>query len=390
MQRVLFLCSQPFFQWRGSPIRVGFDVTALAESGCTVDLLTLPIGEDRDIPGVNIIRVANCFFARRIAIGPSLLKAAFDVLILFKALHLIATRRYAVVHTVEDTGPIGVLIARLARARLVFEKHSDPASYQGQSLRNLVMRGYSRAERFAIRHANAVIGTGPGLVNQVRAMDTGKPVFLIPDIPSSRVPADPARTADVRRRLQSSPDNILITYVGSFAAYQGIELLFDAIPKVIAVNPAARFVIIGGTPADIRARTVRLQQQNAAHAVVWAGHIDPDLLPDTLAASDLLLSPRLTGVNTPLKLLDYLKAGRAIVATDTPANRLILNDNTACLTAPDPGAFAAGIIALASDPEKRNNLASKGAVLIQSLYNFNEFKRRLAHCYSQLNPDPSS
>lgn len=385
MQRVLFLCSQPFFQWRGSPIRVGFDVTALAESGYTVDLLTLPLGEPRDIPGVNVIRVPNLFLARRIAIGPSLLKAAFDVLILLKALQLICTRRYTVIHAVEDTGPIGVLITRLSRARLVFEKHSDPSSYHGKSLRNLVMWAYAKVERFAARRADAVIGTGPGLVDQVRAMNTGKSAFHIPDIPSSRVNADPARTADIRRQLQSSPDNTLIAYVGSFAAYQGIELLFEAIPAVVSACPSARFVIIGGTPDEIRARTATLQQHNAAGAVVWPGHIAPDVLPDYLAAADILLSPRLTGVNTPLKLLDYLKAGRAIVATDTPANRLILSETSACLTQPNANAFANGIIHLASHPDQRQQLASQGASLISTLYNFEEFKRRLALCYSLLN-----
>jgi glycosyltransferase involved in cell wall biosynthesis len=384
MKRVLFLCSQPFFQWRGSPLRVGFDVTALAESGYTVDLLTLPIGDSRIIPGVTVIRVPNWFRAKKIAIGPSLLKAAFDVLILFKALQLILTRRYAVIHTVEDTGPIGVLIAWLARAKLVFEKHSDPSSHQGKSLRNLIMWAYTKVELFAARRADAVIGTGPGLVAQVRAMNTGKPVHHIPDIPSSRIDADPARTAAVRRQLQTSSSDILITYVGSFAAYQGIELLFDSIPKVIAANPHARFVIIGGTPTEIQTRTAQLRRQHAEAAVIWAGHIAPDILPNYLAAADILLSPRLTGVNTPLKLLDYLKAGRAIVATDTPANRLILNDTTACLTQPDPDSFAKDITQLAASPERRQKLATQGAALIHSLYNFEEFKTRLSNCYSQL------
>jgi glycosyltransferase involved in cell wall biosynthesis len=363
---------------------VDFDVTALAESGYTVDLLTLPIGDPRIIPNVTVIRVPNLFHTKKIAIGPSLLKAAFDILILFKALHLILTRRYAVIHTVEDTGPIGVFIAWLARAKLVFEKHSDPSSHQGKALRNLVMWAYTKAELFAARHADAVIGTGPGLVAQVRAMNTGKPVYHIPDIPSSRIAADPARTASIRRQLQSSPSDILITYVGSFAAYQGIELLFNAIPTVVAANPHARFVIIGGTPAEIQSRTAQLKQHHADTAVVWAGHIAPDILPNYLAASDILLSPRLTGVNTPLKLLDYLKAGRAIVATDTPANRLILNETTACLTQPDPSSFANGITQLAASPDRRQQLASQGADLVRSLYNYEEFKTRLSNCYSQL------
>lgn len=384
MKRVLFLCSQPFIEWRGSPIRVKFDVTALAEAGWDVDLLTLPMGSCDAIDGVNVIRVPNLFRARRISIGPSLLKAAFDVLILFRAVGLVLSRRYAVVHTVEDTGLIGVVAAWLGRARLVFEKHSDPSSYCGRPLRNAIMWLYAKVERFVIRHADAVIGTGPGLTGQMKATKTRAAICQIPDTPSSLVEADPARTGALRRQLQVDARTILVTYAGSFAAYQGMDLLFEAIPKVAAACPCVRFVIIGGSEAEIAARTERLRREGAERAVTWVGHVPPDVLPDYLAASDILLSPRLSGVNTPLKLLDYLKAGRAIVATDTPANRLILDETVAQLASPDPESFAAAIRELAESAERRQEIAAKGAERIRALHSFSEFKRRLTACYQAL------
>jgi len=70
--RLLFMTSVPFFQWRGSSIRVGFDVQALAEVGYEVDLLTLPIGTTKNIPGVTVHRVGNPFGVKNIPIGPSL------------------------------------------------------------------------------------------------------------------------------------------------------------------------------------------------------------------------------------------------------------------------------------------------------------------------------
>ena len=57
-KRVLFIASQPFFQWRGSPIRLGFDLMSLSQLGYEVEFLTLPIGEPREIPGVKIVRDA--------------------------------------------------------------------------------------------------------------------------------------------------------------------------------------------------------------------------------------------------------------------------------------------------------------------------------------------
>ena len=143
--RVLFLASQPFFEWRGSPIRLGFDVRALAENGYEVDFLTLPIGEEREIPGVRIIRVPNLIFRKSIKIGPSVPKLIFDVIMLFRGLGLIMRNRYQVIHGIEDAGAVACVLAGLARCKLVFEKHSDPASYQGGGLRNAIMWAYAKA-----------------------------------------------------------------------------------------------------------------------------------------------------------------------------------------------------------------------------------------------------
>ncbi len=109
-----------------------------------------------------------------------------------------------------------------------------------------------------------------------------------------------------------------------------------------------------------------------------------DELPDYLSASDILLSPRLSGVNTPLKLLDYFKAGRAIAATNTEANRLLLDERTAVFTEPTASAFADGISRLVSEPELRKELGRNGRHQIDEKYNFVEFKQRLKECYDGL------
>ncbi len=381
---MLFIAPQPFFQWRGSPIRVGFDAMALVRQGFEVDLLVMPYGEDRAIPGVRILRAPNPLRIPAIPIGPSPGKAVMDLFLLGKALRLAAGHRYAVVHGVEDAGPIAWLAARRCGARVVFEKHSDPVSYHGGALRNAVMWLYRQVERFSIRKADAVIGTGPALVEQVRQIDPRKPVYLIGDIPSSLAEADSARTRDIARAWRPSGGEVVALYVGSFAVYQGIDLLFRSLPLVCERLAAVRFVIVGGTEQEIAARRAEMTRAGCGAAVTFAGKIPPDELPSHLRAADILLSPRVAGSNTPLKLLDYLKAERAIAATDHPANRLILDDDTAVLARPDPRAFADAVIELAGDPARRGRLAAAGARLLREEHNFELFSRRLAACYARL------
>lgn len=385
----MFIAPQPFFEWRGSPIRISFNLRALAEAGYAVDLLTFPVGQAWDCPGVTVHRIPPVPGVRDVPIGPSPRKAFLDVLLLLKGLALVRRIRYDVIHGVEEAGAIAALLAPVRGSRLIFEKHSDPASYRRGWLRNLVLWCYARVEHWTAARADAVITTGPGLAAQIRGNGHGVPVHDIFDIPSSLVEARAEEVARVRRTLAPHADDLVILYVGSFAVYQGVELMFKSVPAVAAAYPRARFVVIGGTPEQVSARRAALPGP-AAEAVTFLDPIAPDVLPNYLAAADILLSPRLSGVNTPLKLLDYLKAGRAILATNTPANRLILDETNAVLVAPEAMAFAQGIGRLIADAGLRERLGHEARLQVDRTYNFAGFKARLSACYAALGPVASA
>ncbi len=382
MKKILMISPQPFFQWRGSPIRVGFNLLALTKLGYEVDLLTLPVGEDLEIEGVRIVRVANPLGIKNVPIGPSIPKLFFDLLIVLKGFFLCLRNRYEVIHGIEEAGMIAVLLGKMFGAKVIFEKHSDPSSYRKGLVRNAIMGVYSMVERMAVRFADAVIGTGPGLVSQINSMGTGTRTFHIYDIPSSLSEPESHNVEQLKKRLQGSNNEILVTFVGSFAVYQGVELLFASIHHVIRICRRLRFIVIGGTDFEIEEKRELLIREGLENNVTFLGKIAPDLLPDYLAASDILLSPRVSGVNTPLKILDYMKVGRAIVATDVESNRLLLDETTAVLAAPEPEDFANAIATLAMDEEKRAALGEAGRHLYETRYNFKEYRLRLGNCYA--------
>ena len=382
--RLLFLTSVPFFQWRGSSIRVGFDVQALAEVGYEIDLVTLPIGETRNIPGVTVHRVANPFRVKNIPIGPSLHKLIFDVLILIKALGMAIRRPYEVVHAVEEVGAVGLLIGRLTGSRVVFEKHSDPASHKNKGLINLVLSLYRWVEAVVIRQVDVVIGTGEGLVEQAMAVAPRQRVHHIFDIPSSLVEADPQQVQKIDSSIRKGHDEIIALYVGSFAVYQGIDLMFESLHLALEESPQLRLVIIGGTQEQIATRKEWLHERGLRGVVRFVGFVSPDQLPGYISAADFLLSPRSSGINTPLKLLDYLKAGRAILATDNVANRRIVDERVAVLKEADARVFAGGMVELAKNAQYRHRLGAEGRKLVDKIYNFAQFKRLLKACYDKL------
>lgn len=380
--KILFISPQPFFQWRGSPIRVNLNMLALTKLDYSVDLLTLPIGEDKTFENGRVIRVANPLNIEDVPIGPSLLKIFFDILILWKGFTLCRKNKYDIIHGVEEAGMIAVVLSRLFKTRSIFEKHSDPFSYKKGFLKNCILSIYAFVERMTVKMVDAVICTGPGLVKQVEEMETGTKAFHIFDIPSSLVEAEPDKVDSLKKELQHDENEVLIAFVGSFASYQGVDLMFAAIPEVMKEETNARFVIIGGSDEEIAERKLILKKEGVEENVTFLGKIAPDILPHYLSASDILLSPRATGVNTPLKILDYMKAGRSIVATDIPSNRLLMNEKNGMLMEATPFQFARGITMLIRDEGKREAMGIENLKMYKIKYNFNEYCKRISDCYS--------
>ena len=172
--------------------------------------------------------------------------------------------------------------------------------------------------------------------------------------------------------------------MGSFASYQGIELLFESISEVLSNNPFVRFVIIGGREEERAKWKKFLKTKKISNSVSLIGMIDPEQIPNYLAASDILLSPRIAGNNSPIKILDYLKSGRPIVATNISSNRCFLDESVSVLTKPTSSSFSAGIERLIRDQNLRNNLQDRGKGIIKKHHSYEEFKRSLKICYGEL------
>lgn len=393
-KKVLFISPQPFFEWRGSPIRVKFNLLALEKSGYQVDFLTLPIGADEPSVKSSVIRAWNPFKAKSISIGPSPLKLWFDLILLVQGVGLVLRNRYDILHGTEEAGFLCYLLSFICRAKCVYEKHSDSDSYQASGTKKLLLGAYTSVEKLTIKRADLVICTGPGLEEQARGFSSTQTIACIPDIPSSTVETTPEQARQKRefllnhRPFDSSDHDavVLTTYVGSFAKYQGVDIIFQAIPMVVRKNPNIRFVIIGGNIDEIREHQTKLDEAGVGKSVLFLGKIAPDELPSYLSASDILLAPRKSGINSPLKILDYFKAGGAIVATNTVANQRLLNSENAELCDFDTDSFSQSILKLGEDAVRRVHIAENGHKLYQSTYNFTAFTEQLEQAYQTLNP----
>jgi glycosyltransferase involved in cell wall biosynthesis len=188
--------------------------------------------------------------------------------------------------------------------------------------------------------------------------------------------ATPAQAKGVRTSLGVGAETPLVVYTGTFEAYQGLDLLFAAMALVRRVRPDARLVLAGGKPDQVLVARARADAAGPSEAVIFAGERPASEIPAYLAASDVLVSPRSRGTNTPLKIYQYLRAGKPIVATRLLTHTQVLSDSTAILTDATPQHFAEGILAALTDRPRASAIGNNARELANTKYSYEAYLER--------------
>jgi glycosyltransferase involved in cell wall biosynthesis len=251
-----------------------------------------------------------------------------------------------------------------------------------RGLRRLGLGIHSFFERPALRWSDAVISNDPALVDQLTRLGRNSRACVILDIPAvSEAVPEPARNLALARYKRFSEQR-LVTCVGSYTRFKGLDLFFNAMPHVLASNPNVHFVVVGGSEQEIARVSQALEEAGLDSAVTFPGRIDPGELAALLAVSDVLVSPRRAGCCAPIKVLDYLLSGTPVVAADTPANRAVLTPDNAIITRPTPEALADGILKLCLFPHLADELGRRGRDTLREDNRTPEaFRAALQHCY---------
>src|SRR4249919_2154928 len=107
------IAPEPFFEPRGTPFSEYHRIRALLELGHTVDLVTYPFGRDVSLPGLRVFRCARPPLMTGIGIGPSWRKLPLDLAMIASTCRRAWGGTYDAVHSHEEGGWWGVVIARL-------------------------------------------------------------------------------------------------------------------------------------------------------------------------------------------------------------------------------------------------------------------------------------
>jgi PEP-CTERM/exosortase A-associated glycosyltransferase len=183
-------------------------------------------------------------------------------------------------------------------------------------------------ETHALRRVDHVFTICEGLRRDIvgRGISQGK-VTVIPnavDIASFREGGRP--DAELQQQLGLANCSV-IGFIGSFYAYEGLDMLVAALPRLLAARPDVRLLLVGGG-AQEAALKARARSMGVAGQVVFAGRVPHEQVPRYYDLIDVLVYPRLpmrlTELVTPLKPLEAMAQGRLLLASDVGGHKELI------------------------------------------------------------------
>src|SRR6266496_1542236 len=383
--RVLMIAPEPFLEPRGTPFSVYHRAKALVTLGYEVDLVTYPIGKQVTLPGLRIYRAPALPFVRKVKIGPSLAKIPLDLFLFLTAVWRLCLRRYRYIHTHEEAGMMGVVLAFVFGCKHLYDMHSDLSQQMSNfafTKSGVLIRCMEVVQKLMVRKADAVIAICPDLEQTVNKLAPGKPVYMIENVAVDEAlpPASESDVAQLRQQWKLGTDPVLL-YTGTFESYQGIELLLRSVPLVRSAFPSVRYVLVGGKPEQVEKQQLLARELGIAEMVCFVGQRPLEEMPRYMALADILLSPRSEGTNTPLKLYTYLRSGKPILATDIFSHSQILTSRMAMLVPPTPEGLAQGTLELLNDPKQAQHLGEYGQSVAEKNYSWSAFLEKNRRAY---------
>jgi PEP-CTERM/exosortase A-associated glycosyltransferase len=267
----------------------------------------------------------------------------------------------------------------------------DAAADHGTSRPGGLRYRLSRAlETYALRRVDAVTTICDGLRDDIIARGIPAPrVTVIPNaVDSSRFRSTPPPNRMLARQL-GLHGKLVLGFIGSFYAYEGLGLLLRSMPRLLATTPSLQLLLVGGGPQEpeLRALAAQLDLQDK---VIFAGRAPHQQIAEYYSLIDILIYPRLpmrlTELVTPLKPLEAMAQGRLIVASDVGGHReMIEHGKTGILfKAGDADALATEVLALIANPALWPTLRQQARAYVESERNWHGSVARYGDIYQRL------
>jgi glycosyltransferase involved in cell wall biosynthesis len=374
------VAASPFPYPQGSQVLIAQLAAALHRRGHRVRLVSYHPGVGRVPDGIEVRRVPALPGVTTLKAGPSWEKPFLDLLLTRELLNMVRHGRPDLIHTHNFEGLLAALcVRRLTGLPVIHHIHnamglelhtyfrSTPGRWAGGVLGRWIDAHLPRRADYCIALSEqAVEFFQQRGVQQIRAVPPG----------IDFEPGDPARP---RRVYGEEP---LVLYSGNLDRYQDLGVLLRAFRLVADMRPDARLILsTNALPGQWRARA---QALGIGEKTVFERTQDFGRVRDLLAAADVAVCPRSSCLGFPIKLLNYMAAGRAIVASEGSACGLGHLENGWVVENDNAQDMAAAIVALLDDPALACRLGERARHTARTEYTWNRAADGIEESYRQV------
>jgi glycogen(starch) synthase len=294
-------------------------------------------------------------------------------------------------HSPALNGMPAVRVGRTMGIPVVYEIRAfweDAAVDHGTTRKGSLRYRLTRSqETWVVKQADAVTVICDGLRGDlIKRGIPGEKITVIPnavDIEKFSLSGGPDPALKAQLGLEGSR---VLGFIGSFYAYEGLDLLLDALPEILFHMPDVKVLLVGGGPqeANLRAQAKKLGVDGK---VVFTGRVSHQQVNRYYDLVDVLVyarhSMRLTDLVTPLKPLEAMAQGRLFVASDVGGHKeLIENGQTGLLfPAGDAKALGRTVMSLLDHPDQWPRLKANGRHFVETERNWKVSVARYEQVY---------
>ncbi len=227
-------------------------------------------------------------------------------------------------------------------------------------------------ETWALKRVDATTTICEGLRSEI--VGRGIPAQKVEVIPNAVDIGDFSVDGERDEALAASlglQGKTVLGFIGSFYAYEGLNVLLQALPAVLVERPDTRVLLVGGGPQDQNLRQ-QAKELGIEDQVIFTGRVPHAEVQRYYNLVDVLCYPRLkmrlTDLVTPLKPLEAMAQGRLLVASDVGGHKELIDDGRTGLLFPagDAQALASKVLALLAAPALWPQLRAQGRRFVES------------------------
>jgi glycosyltransferase involved in cell wall biosynthesis len=386
--RVAMVGACPFPTSQGSQVLIRQLSEALAAHGHSVHIVSYHLGEAAPppMPAVRVHRIPRVPGYRKIGSGPAWGKLLLDPLLLLTLARVVRRERIDIIHAHNyEALLVSWLVGRATGRPVVYHSHNImaaelPTYFSNAPSRRLAGWLARLLDTQLPRRANLSIALSPDAVPFFRSWGVPKErIRLIPPGIDFEDPADcdPALV----RQQHNLDDGPLAIYTGNLDQYQRLGLLLRSFQRVRVALPTSQLLIASHSPsAQYRALIERVGPSPGVKFVHCHDFGETQAL---LASADVAICPRVACFGFPIKLLNYMAAGKAVVVAQGSAKGIRHLEN-GYVVSDGEQALAEGVIHMLRDPVLGRRLGAAARATVEGRFRWTHVVREIERCYDDL------